>query len=632
MTECSERCLSAAYGPHPLVLKAPNWAVRLLLGCLASLLLLTPAASRQLTAIRVSEGDDLQAALDAARPGDTILLAAGARFVGNFVLPNVEGATSFITLRTDASGLPREGVRTGPQYSGRLAILQSPDNDPALRTAAAAHHWRIENVEFRANRDGHNEIISLGSATQRSRDEVPHTLVLDRLLITGDPQLGQKRGIALNSAATEIRNCYIAGIRGVGMDTQAILGWNGPGPYLIENNYLEGAGENVMFGGGTPMIPDLVPTGITIRRNLLSKPVAWREAIVGTPTALRATASSVGGSLGAGTYIYSVVAERPSGQGTTAVSLPSATATATLDGASGTVALEWAAVPGAVAYRVYRTSPAPSMMWRSETTRFTDTGAAGRAANPPAKATTWSVKNIFELKNARDVLFEGNVLERNWLESQAGYAILMQPTNPDARAPWTTIENVRIVNNIIRDVAGAVHILATDQKHDTGHARGITIANNLFANVDKATWGGAGDFLLIGAGPADLRVEQNTVLNTGRIISVFGGTKDPKFSEGFVFTNNLVRHNEYGVKGDGVNSGDPTLSRYFPGATFEGNVIAGGNRSQYPRGNEFVSPEEFDAQFMGNGNYRLKPGSPFRGVGADIERIEAATGASSIVR
>jgi hypothetical protein len=632
MIRCSERRVSAAYGSHPLALDAPKWAVRLLLGCVASLLVLTPAASRQLTAVRVSEGGDLQAALDAARPGDTILLAPGARFVGNFVLPQVEGATSFMTLRTDGAGLPREGVRTGPQYAGRLAVLQSPNNDPALRTAPAAHHWRIENVEFRASRDGNNEIISLGSASQTSREEVPHTLVLDRLLITGDPQLGQKRGIALNSAATEIRNCYIAGIRGVGMDTQAILGWNGPGPFLIENNYLEGAGENVMFGGGTPMIPDLVPTGITMRRNLLSKPLAWRDPIVATPSALRAAVSTVGGGLGAGTYIYSVVAERPSGQATTAVSVPSAPVTAKLDSSNGTVALEWAAVPGAAAYRVYRTSPEPSTMWRTETTRFTDTGAAGKAATPPAKGTTWSVKNIFELKNARDVLFEGNVLERNWLESQAGYAILMQPTNPDARAPWTTIENVRIVNNIIRDVAGAVHILATDQKHDTGHARGITIANNLIANVDKDEWGGAGDFLLIGAGPTDLRVEHNTVLNTGRIISVFGGKKDPKYSEGFVFRNNLVRHNEYGVKGDGVNSGDPTLSRYFPGATFEGNVIAGGNRSQYPRGNEFVSPEEFESQFIGSGNYRLKPGSPYRGAGADIERIEAATGVSAIVR
>ena len=49
------------------------------------------------------------------------------------------------------------------------------------------------------------------------------------------------------------------------------------GPFLIENNYIEAAAENVMFGGNDPSIPNLVPSNITIRRNLISKPLAWRS-------------------------------------------------------------------------------------------------------------------------------------------------------------------------------------------------------------------------------------------------------------------------------------------------------------------------------------------------------------------
>ena len=49
------------------------------------------------------------------------------------------------------------------------------------------------------------------------------------------------------------------------------MGWNGPGPFLIENNHLEAAAENIMFGGTDPAIPQLVPTGIKIRRNLITK-------------------------------------------------------------------------------------------------------------------------------------------------------------------------------------------------------------------------------------------------------------------------------------------------------------------------------------------------------------------------
>ena len=626
--------VSATYSSHPLAHHAPNRAVRLLLGWLAVVLLLTPIASRQLTAVRVSEGDDLQAAIDAARPGETLLLAPGALFVGNYVLPAIADAQSFITIRTDGSGLPAPGVRTGPSYVGRLAIIQSPNSDPAIRTAPASHHWRLENLEFRANRDGFNDIIALGSGTQRTLADVPYALVLDRLLITGDAEVGQKRGVALNSGATEIRNCYIAGIRGVGMDTQALGGWNGPGPFVIENNYLEAAGENIMFGGSDSAIPDLVTDGITIRRNMLTKPAAWRDAIVGTPSDVRANASRMGGNLVSGSYAYRIVSERPSGQGTTAVSTPSAPVNVSLDGTtSGSVAIDWEPVRGAAAYRVYRTGPDSSTRYRTTTTHFTDTGAPGTAAAPSERATVWAVKNLFELKNARNVLFEGNVLEHNWLAAQPGYAILLQPANQNGRAPWVTLENIRIVNNFIRDVSSAVHILGIDQRTVSGRARGITIANNLFVNVDKAAWGGAGDFLLIGAGAVNVHVEHNTVLHTGRVIAAFGGTREPKHMEGFVFRNNLLKHNEYGVKGDGVNSGEPTLARYFPGVAFEGNVLAGGTRTLYPLGNHFPSLAEFDAMFVNPaaGNFRLRANSPYRSagvggrpVGVDMDALERA--------
>jgi hypothetical protein len=606
--------------------------VRLLLGCLAFVLLLTPVASRQLTAVRLSEGDDLQAALNAARAGDTISLAAGARFVGNFSLPNREG-TSFITVRTEGSNLPGEGTRTGPAYSGRLAIIQSPNSEAAIRTASAAHHWRLQNLELRANADGHGNMIELGSGAQRDRSEVPHTLVLDRLLIRGDANLGQKRAVALNSGATEIRNCYIADIKGVGMDTQAIGGWNGPGPYVIENNYLEASGENVMFGGSDPAIPDLVPQDIVIRRNVLNKPAAWRDALVATPTGLTGTSATTGGTLASGAYAYRVAAERPSGQGTSAVSTPTAALNITVGSTStGSVTLEWQPVAGATRYRVYRSGGAGTpMMWRTDSSRFTDGGAAGTNATPREQPTVWEVKNLFELKNARNVTFEGNLLERNWLAAQPGHAILLQVINQDGRAPWTTIENVRIVNNIIRHVSSAMNILGVDQRRDSGRARNITVANNLFLDVDRR-WGGSADFLQIGGGASDVTIEQNTVQHTGRVIAAHGGSKEPKQMERFVFRNNLLKHNEYGVKGDGVNSGQPTLAQYFPGATFEGNVLAGGPRAQYPLGNQFPSVEEFEAQFMGaaSGNFRLRAGSPLQGLGADLDRIERATGTSAM--
>ena len=59
-------------------------------------------------------------------------------------------------------------------------------------------------------------------------------------------------------------------------DSQAIGGWNGPGPFKIVNNFLEAASENIMFGGADPAIELLVPADIEIRRNLSTKRLSWK--------------------------------------------------------------------------------------------------------------------------------------------------------------------------------------------------------------------------------------------------------------------------------------------------------------------------------------------------------------------
>ena len=215
--------------------------------------------------------------LDAAQPGDEILLASGATFSGNFTLPPKSG-DQVIVVRTSAAALPGAGVRTAPQYANVLAKIRSSNTGAAMTAAPGAHHWRLENLEFQPNRDGVGDIIVLGgSQSQTAVSQMPHDIVLDRLYIHGDAALGQKRGIALNSGYTEILNSYISDIKSAEQDSQAIAGWNGRGPFVIENNYLEASGENILFGGADPSITGLVPSDISIRRNVMTKPLAWRS-------------------------------------------------------------------------------------------------------------------------------------------------------------------------------------------------------------------------------------------------------------------------------------------------------------------------------------------------------------------
>ncbi|MEP6914820.1 MAG: hypothetical protein ABJC89_04210, partial [Acidobacteriota bacterium] len=81
--------------------------------------------------VRVPAGADLQAALNAAKPGQTLVLDAGARYVGNFMLPERPAGGVPITL-TSSANVPPAGQRVDPALVSSLAIIETPNNLPAI--------------------------------------------------------------------------------------------------------------------------------------------------------------------------------------------------------------------------------------------------------------------------------------------------------------------------------------------------------------------------------------------------------------------------------------------------------------------------------------------------------------------
>src|SRR5437899_3015657 len=143
--------------------------------------LCAPTGARAAT-IRLGPAGDLQAALNAARPGDTIVLRAGAVYAGPFTLPRKSGS-GWITVR-GSGPRPPPGRRLTPTAAGELPKLISPGNgQPALQTAPGAHHFRLVGLEFEP-RDAAALVYDLvrlgdGSGAQSALAEVPHHLVLD---------------------------------------------------------------------------------------------------------------------------------------------------------------------------------------------------------------------------------------------------------------------------------------------------------------------------------------------------------------------------------------------------------------------------------------------------------------------
>lgn len=438
-----------------------------------------PASSATLSrTINVSASGNLQAAIDNARGGDVIALEPGAQFEGPFHLPN-RTDDGWVVIRPALDlHLPEPGQRLQPNRAARLPRLVS-GSDTVIRADDGAHHYRLVGLEI-APKAG----VALRSLIELGKDAVdltavPHDIVIDRCYLHGDSQRGTRRGIALNSRNTAIIDSHLSDFKEVGADSQAIAGWNGPGPYLIANNYLEAAGENVMFGGADPTIAGLVPSDISILNNTMAKPLGWKRD---------------------------------------------------------------------------------------------DAGYQG---------TEWSVKNLFELKNARRVLVESNLFEYNWPQAQNGFAILFTPRNQDGRAPWSVVEDVTFRGNIVRHVGAAINLLGYDDIHSSQQTSRIAIVNNVFADVG-GNWGGGRLFQILD-GTRDVVIDHNTAFQTGSML--FGGDRRPH--TGFVFRNNVVLAGPHGISGSGMAHGAAAVDHYFPGAIIRRNLIVGGDATGFPGDNAF---------------------------------------------
>ena len=241
---------------------------------------------------------DLQAAINNAKAGSVLVLDAGATFTGSFSLPEKTGEQWIIITSSRLDLLPPPEKRINPtaptgnalfatqQNAMAKIVTTNPSGLPCFRTKAKAHHYRLVGLEISADTNVINSygLVFLGDATaaQNNLGLVPHDLIIDRCYLHGhDKATIMKAGVLLNCANSAVIDSYLSNFHSIGYDTYAIGGSNGPGPFIIRNNYLEAAGENILFGGAAPAIPNLVPSDIEVRNNHFYKPFTWR---VGHPT------------------------------------------------------------------------------------------------------------------------------------------------------------------------------------------------------------------------------------------------------------------------------------------------------------------------------------------------------------
>ena len=246
--------------------------------------------------IKVHQGDNLQAVLNAVQCGQTIQLDAGATFSGYFNVKAMNcDADHWIIIRTSSpdSALPAEGTRLTPCYAGMASMVgrpayscphpqnvlatieqNKPGNGP-LFFAPGANYYRLIGLEI--TRSGEN----LGAGRLISLQGTADHIFVDRCWLHGQPQDETYDGVATGGGTNiAIFDSYLndfkcIAVTGSCTDAHAIAGGLGDtqdGPVLIQNNFLEASGEAVMFGGGPAT---KTPSDITVQFNHFWKPLQW---------------------------------------------------------------------------------------------------------------------------------------------------------------------------------------------------------------------------------------------------------------------------------------------------------------------------------------------------------------------
>ncbi len=626
--------------------------------------------------IAVAAGQDLQAAIYNANPGDEIVLQAGGTWTGAYVLPDKGLQTSWITIRSSAmASLPAPGTRVSPGNAGNMPKIVADGPRAAFFFQARANHYRLIGLEIteQPKQWVNYGLILQGDPSDPNPADLPSYITFDRCYIHGQALGHIKFGWQMNGSYLAIIDSYVTEMHGIGQDTQALTGYMGTGPFKISNNFLEGAGENVQFGGAYDAIPNTTTADVTFTGNYLYKPGVWRtNTIVPPPSSLTGYASS-GGSLPAGTYYYSAIAAGTAG---TLDQLPGQAQSSrsneiavNVGGGQNAVALQWGeqsygdSLDTRLAdnYVVLRSQDPPGASSRnwvyygvtpatgSTTINFTDTGSGARSGFNEIPR-YWTVKNLFEIKNGARWLVDGNVFEDNWAAAQNGFSILLTPRNETPFMPGNKVADFTFQNNVMRHVAGGINIGSEDDTQPASYASQqiptarIAFLNNLFEDINS-TYNGNGIFFQAAAGvfpgqPAlqDLILDHNTVFQTANIgdIDCCGS----KF-ETFTITNNIFGEaSGYGWFVNGQGQSHTALTQAINNLTFTNNVWAG-NPSAYQFAGNYYPTDLTQVGFVNynggdGGDYHLTTGGAYTKLaldgndpGANIDTINTVIAAAT---
>jgi hypothetical protein len=546
----------------------------------------------------VRSTDNLQSVLNQAQCGEKIQLQPGATFSGAFVLPAKDcDDQHWIVLRSGApdDALPREGKRITPCYAGVTSLPGRPQYPcPSSPQNKMAKLVAAKGVPVLRLADGANHYrIGPGLELTRAPSDGIHYALLAR---RQDPTAKGVDHVVIDRDWIHgtPTDETVRGVFSAGWTYLAVVD-----SYMNDFHCVAGIGtctDSQAIAGGVGEIPE---GPLKIENNFLE---AGAENIL-------------------------------------------------FGGGRGTI------VPSDITIR--HNHLFKPLIWMPG-----QTGFVGGMNDDPRKCAQFNtpgfcpfiVKNLFEIKNAQRVLFEGNVLENSWPGfTQRGGSILLQvvsqggPGNPNA-----TVADITIRYNRASHTASGVTIAAPspDGAAMPKLAARISIHDDIFDDIGPAYENGitqnVGVAFQVTRGPKspplhDITIDHVTMLlqRPQRLMILGAPQNDPLAN--LVFTNNIVSSPPEvaiigtGAAADCAKGGQTNVEKWekcTSNGVFENNILIGASGA-WPHKNLLVRNinEVGFANHNGGrgGDYHLVASTRHklsatggRDPGADVDMVERA--------
>lgn len=398
-----------------------------------------------------------------------INLPAGVVFRGELVL-KYRTVTNYLTIRTTAhASLPASPRRVFPADAANMAIFEAPAGFavPMVETGTTssnpARYYQFIGIHFRKNDPtfnfSANPFINIGRGDETSTSQYPNHIGFDRCYFDGGSTTSNTlRAVTLRGSDVFFTNSYFHRFKGASLETQAI-GILGGFRQAFVNNFMEGAAECWITGGGDPSV--YVTAG-----------TAQSTGNGATTIKLAAGASAVDDAYNdMGIYLTGGTGGMQEGRiitdydGTTKIA---------------TIAPAWggATPDGTTTYKIGDHVPTDIVFRRNHLKK--DLG--WRNGDPAYYGVDMTVKNIWELKLGLHISAQGNLFENHWQEDQ-NYAIVVTVRNQDGTAPWSQISYVDFAHNKVHKIARGINILAKDDLHFTPSIHHIIFRHIIFSGV-----------------------------------------------------------------------------------------------------------------------------------------------------